>query len=90
MSFVMLSMMKNSLLNQSLDSKANILNGNNRMMGMLSNPNSQSIDQSANMEKQINFGSIQNQTASKFCDAQIEGLDKQIDKDIKRSMSYFA
>jgi len=82
--------MRNSLANSSFDSKANILSGNNRMMGMLANPGGCSPQQAMNMEKQITANSIQNQTMSKFCDAQKEGLDKQIDKDIKRSMNYFA
>jgi hypothetical protein len=89
MSFVMLSMMRNSLADRSFDSKANILNGSNRMMGMLANPGG-SPQQAMITEKQITADSIQNQTMSKFCDAQKEGLDKLIDKDIKRSLSYFA
>jgi len=84
MSLVSLLSMRSSLANRRLDSQYNMLQNNNRMLGMLSNPYCCPPQQALAMEKQITFGSIQNQTQAKFCEAWIEALDKQIDKEIKR------
>ncbi|MDD3012412.1 MAG: hypothetical protein PHC34_01760 [Candidatus Gastranaerophilales bacterium] len=73
-----------------INSQYRVQQANQNLTNMLANPTQCTPIETARREKQIMFGSLQNQFMAKCTELIEQSLKKQQEKDIKRSFSTFA
>jgi len=90
MSFVTNQAFMNFYTMTRLNSQYNVQQANQNLTNMLANPTQCTPLEALRREKQIMFGSLQDQFMGKCAEVAEESLRKQQEKEIKRTFSTFA